>query len=101
MSRSYKKFPICKDHARTSKDCQKPKTFANHAVRRYLGISGGKAGYKKLYCSWNICDYRFYSCKSEKKFKALWDNGNFIIRKRFGNDYQEALQSWKKFYVRK
>ena len=101
MSRSYKKFPVLKDRARTSKDCQKPKTYANHAVRRYIGIPGGKSGFKKLYCSWDICDYRFRPCNNEKDFRHLWQNGSKTIQIWFGDDYAKALNEWKKYYIRK
>ena len=101
MSRSYKKFPVFKDRCRTSKNCQKPKTFANQAVRRYLGIPGGKAGYKKLYCSWNICDYRFYFCRNEEEFAFMWKNNHRRVHNWFGDNYTEALYFWKKCYIRK
>ncbi|MBD5142611.1 MAG: hypothetical protein HDT22_03240 [Ruminococcus sp.] len=109
MSRSYKKFPVVKDRASTSKNRQKPKTFANRTVRRSKIIPSGKAGFKKLYCSWNICDYRFLSRYSNEKFlKKAWDNGDMYIhvarwgdfRERF-QSYEEALQDWKRCYVRK
>ncbi|MBR0485229.1 MAG: hypothetical protein IJJ69_10700 [Oscillospiraceae bacterium] len=83
MSRSYKKFPVHKDRARTSKDREKPKTYANRAVRRSNGIPEGKAGYKKLYCSWIICDYRFYDCRNETEFKVLWKKGHSPVVRRY------------------
>ncbi len=98
MSRSYKKFPVIKDRARTSKDREKPKTYANRAVRRSNGIPGGKAGFKKLYCSWIICDYRFYECRNKTEFKVLWKKG---ILHWHGDTYAEALNDWKKYYIRK
>ena len=101
MSRSYKKFPVVKDRARTSKDRQKPKTYANRAVRRYSGIPGGKSGFKKLYCSWIICDYRFCHCRNERELKARWENDEKNIRLWFGEDYPKALNEWKKIYIRK
>ena len=53
MSRSYKHVPCCKDHTRGMKKC------ANRYIRRnYLVVPSGMA-YKKLFCSWNICDYKF------------------------------------------
>lgn len=97
MSRSYKKFPVCKDSA--SDACgRSPKNFANRAVRRSCFMPTGKAGYKKLYCNWCICDYRFYECRDEKRFKALWENG---VLRYFGDEYAEALNFWKKYYIRK
>lgn len=101
MSRSYKKFPVCKERCRTSEDYKKPKTFANRAVRHYPEIPGGRSGFKKIYCSWNICDYRFYLYRDEREFQAVWNRGNKKIRSWFGDDYEEALNYWKKYYVRK
>ena len=54
MSRSYKKFPFCK----CENSCKSGKKFANKKVRRHKKeISNGRS-YKKLYESWDICDYR-------------------------------------------
>ncbi len=54
MSRSYKHVPCCKDHNRGMKK------MCNRYVRRnYLVVPSGMA-YKKLFCSWNICDYKFF-----------------------------------------
>ncbi|MDE7121576.1 MAG: hypothetical protein K2O42_05385 [Oscillospiraceae bacterium] len=105
MSRSYKKFPVVKDRfrnrcSRTTKDRWKPKTFANRAVRRSKGIPGGKGGYRKIYCSWNICDYWIYEYSSKKSFKRAWDNGDEFLHRYFKN-YEEALWDWKKCYIRK
>lgn len=105
MSRSYKKFPVVKDRASTSKDRWKPKTFANRAVRRNKIVPSGKGGYRKIYCSWNICDYRIYEYSGEKSFKKAWDNGDEFLHRCFGTEYKTeyktALWNWKKCYVRK
>ena len=55
MSRSYRK-PIAVDGYK-SKWKPKAKQLANRAVRREELKSGGS--YKKVYNSWNICDYKF------------------------------------------
>jgi hypothetical protein len=52
MSRSRKKHPIVKDRNPGSK------RIANRKVRRIPDVPNGKA-YRKVYCSWNICDWRF------------------------------------------
>lgn len=58
MSRSYKKPWIC-DRSPYNKN------QANRKVRRYKRrIQNGKS-YKKLYCSYNICDYKWYYNKPE------------------------------------
>lgn len=54
MSRSRKRNPIIKQRARNVKAW---KRFASKAARRHDDISDG-AMYKRLYDSYNICDYR-------------------------------------------
>ena len=52
MSRSYRKFAVSKD-----RNSAYGKRAANKAVRRERdALHGGR--FKRLYCSWNICDYR-------------------------------------------
>lgn len=92
MSRSYKKTPICKD-----KNSQFGKRKANHTVRRAKDVPNG-GGFKKVYESWNICDYIFM--ETEKELKHEWDIGNEWLHKRYGT-YERALIAWKKSYVRK
>ena len=100
MSRSYKKFPVVKDCSNTSKDRFKPKTFANRAVRRAEQVPSGKSGFKKLYCSWDICDYRILWFLNEKELKRQWDNNESFLHDYYKN-YEEALYCWKKAYINK
>lgn len=62
MSRSYKK-PYVKDKS-NKKDGKKA---ANNKVKRTKEIGNGKQ-YKKVYNSWNICDYKF-RIDEDPKFK--------------------------------
>jgi hypothetical protein len=65
MSRSYKKTAGWTDHK--SPWSKIAKRFANKNVRNAIEIPNGGA-YKKFYCSWNICDYKFlYFSKKEVK----------------------------------
>ena len=60
MSRSYKRFAVCKDRTKEGK------LIANRLVRRKgLVVSGKSNAYRKLYCSYNICDYRFVETKKQ------------------------------------
>lgn len=56
MSRSYKRTPYCGDNKGKEK-----KRTANKAVRTYLKRNEeeiiSRKNYKKLYESWDICDY--------------------------------------------
>lgn len=71
MSRSYKKNPIIKDKNKGMKQ------IANKKVRHHKGnIANGNA-YKKLFSSYDICDYSFretyeeYLQQAESKEKAV------------------------------
>ncbi len=100
MSRSYKKFPVIKDRARTSKNRFKPKTFANRATRHCKEVPTGKSCFfKKIYCSWFISDYRFVDCMNETEVKRQWENEKYHYRE--CSTYKEALWEWKKYYIRK
>lgn len=67
MSRSYRKFPLCK----CERSCKWGKKQANKRVRRYKGeISNGR-NYKKLYESWEICDYAFSETWKEYSHSCL------------------------------
>lgn len=56
MSRSYKKTYGWTDQ-QTCKHSTWYKRQANRRVRRAKAVGDG-GGYKKLYCSWIICDFR-------------------------------------------
>lgn len=63
MSRSYKRVAVVKDRNRGQK------TVANRRVRRQAGLfQGGE--YKRLYETWNICDFQF-SCDNYALTKDL------------------------------
>ena len=52
MARSRKKVCVWKNH-----NSKHMKRFANKTVRHTKDIPNGMA-YKKLFCSWDICDYK-------------------------------------------
>ena len=62
MSRSYRK-PYNVEGPRNGKT--KEKRFASKKVRKSEYISDG-ASYKKMYCSYNICDYRIHQPDNKK-----------------------------------
>ena len=79
MSRSYKKNPVG--------TCTKNpigKKQANKKVRNTNYIPEGNA-FKKIYCSWNICDYKYdwrsWFTGKERASKKGIDEYNKIIRK--------------------
>ena len=67
MSRSYKRYPSWK----CGKSCKWGQRQANKRIRHTLqGISNGKA-YKKLYNSWDICDYKFVLFLKEEQVRYI------------------------------
>ncbi|NOU99444.1 hypothetical protein [Paenibacillus planticolens] len=94
MSRSYKKSPVCTDHS--SPRTRWAKRQAAKAVRRYDGIIENGRSYRKLFCSWDICDYRFYQTKEQAILE--WET-NVRLQSRFSKE--KMLRSWAKFYRRK
>lgn len=101
MSRSYRKFPIVK----CEKSCKWGKKQANRKVRRYKGdISSGNE-YKKVYDSWEICDYQWSEFKEDvisnfesgQKDKA--HNVDNFTHPRYYDTLEEALINWKKDYL--
>lgn len=98
MSRSYRKFPVSKESHHKDYCRIKAKDFANRAVRRYRNMPTGKGGYKKIYDSYFISDYRIVGCMNETELKREYENGN--LNWDFST-YQETLWFWKKWYIRK
>ena len=70
MSRSRKKNPVVCD--KTNKWAKKD---ANKKIRNTEDVGNGN-NYKKHYCSWNICDYKFWI----SKFDEFW-NYKKVLRK--------------------
>ena len=88
MSRSYKKVPCCKDYNRGMKQCAN-----RHLRRNYLDIPSGRA-YKKLFCSYDICDYRFFRTFSSYKKRIL----KYSHERHSDN---ELYKMWYKYYKMK
>lgn len=80
MSRSYKKTPVLKSSSTSSNNRNKRR--ANKRVRRAEYGLGKSKRYRKIYETWDICDYRFYV--------AMPDSSE-----------TEDREFWKKFYRRK
>ena len=99
MSRSFRRFAVLKDRAKTSKRRFKPKTCAARAVRR-SEIGGGKGAYRRYYCSWEISDYRITGEPDEKELRRRWENGDRHLRYRY-DSHEQAYRDWKKTYKRK
>lgn len=77
MSRSYKKNLVAKErNDKYNKKC------ANKKVRKAKDIPNGKA-YKKIYCSYDICDYAFMITNEEAIIDFWYKNETIDKHKRF------------------
>ncbi|MFD2334621.1 hypothetical protein ACFSR7_35710 [Cohnella sp. GCM10020058] len=95
MSRSFKKTPVCNDHA--TPYTRLAKRMASKAVRRYRDeIANGK-WYRKVYCSWDICDYRFYQTKRQATLE--WETTRSAWKRRWSQ--ADWINDWEKTYRRK
>ncbi|WP_150274860.1 hypothetical protein [Paenibacillus tepidiphilus] len=95
MSQSVKRSPAYTDHH--TPGTRWSKRHASKAVRRFTGgISSGK-WYRKLFCSWSICDYRFYKTKQQAIHEwetTPWRQERFPTR-------AEVINDWEKVFRRK
>ena len=82
MSRSYKKTPVVKDGCDNAGSRKYSKRRAHKKERKTQDLGNKSNYYRKVFETWNICDYRFYK------------------EKEIGMD-EEELQHWKKWYYRK
>ena len=74
MSRSYKKHPVAPDGVG-----YKSKKLANRKVRRSVDVLKGN-GYKKIYESWDIHDYKDYGDSFEtfyRKAVEYWEKTGY------------------------
>lgn len=101
MSRSYRKNPVGKDHNYGMKQC------ANKKVRRVLNRNPelrlkGKE-YKKLFESYDICDYWFPPKNFEEYFQSAikrWHEWQIYSwgRKEPFPDRKECYRDWIKYH---
>lgn len=105
MSRSYKRVPYCGDHKGKTK-----KRVANHHIRRRLNrdpdLRIDHGGYKRHFCSYDICDYYSF-CSWERYWRNELRNYE-ELRRMFPNsdrieipDKRKAYRRWLKWYRNK
>lgn len=130
MSRSWKKYPCVTDGSKR-KTLTPMKRFANKKVRHSKEFSSRAKGfYKKLFCSYDICDFVFVA--TEKDLEENWykeeieypktqvynvyrknEAGEYYVaerrtvtvpigplHKKFGT-FENYKNDWKKHYLRK
>lgn len=105
MSRSYKKHPWITDHH--VKSSSESKKFANKKVRHTKDLPNGGA-FKKVFCSYDICDFKFFQTKEEAIAEYEETLNDPKVSDRYREMFLEAyptlevwLWHWKKSYLRK
>lgn len=96
MSRSYKKNPIIKDRNKRMKQ------IANRKVRNYNeNIASGNA-YKKIFQSYDICDYSFRTTY-EEYLKSAESKENAVLNGGLGEYHLEdfSYKNWFKTFKMK
>lgn len=87
MSRSYKKYPFCKDR----QSSKWGKRYCNKIVRRTKDVPNGKA-YKKLVEPWDF----IYDCSSSQTWKEYKE-----WHKKWGYKEEPNYYDWYKYYIAK
>jgi hypothetical protein len=59
------------------------KRYANKTVRQFKGDLPNGKRYKRLFCSWNVCDWRYLFLRPSSK-------------RRLHRDYDRPWQAWSK-----
>ena len=103
MSRSYKKTPWFGDHKGKSK-----KRIANHHVRNWFkrnpDVILPPGAYKKIYCSWDICDYGWI-CTWEDYWNNCQRRHQEAIERGWEHymdlNKNEEYRRWLKYYKNK
>lgn len=68
MSRSYRRPWITDNYGNVSR--RRAKKWANREVRRFKGAIADGGQYRKIFCSWDICDYRIWA--GDGSFRAKY-----------------------------
>lgn len=93
MSRSYKKHPWATDSHKNKKFLKK---IANRRVRRFNHKLANGSAYRKLYQSYEICDYKFF-CSFIQAMKEISKE----IKEDEAKNEKEYWKDWHKYYRRK
>ncbi|WP_337103770.1 hypothetical protein [Paenibacillus sp. YIM B09110] len=94
MGKSVNKIPVCNDMS--SPNSSWAKRQASKAVRRYALDCGQGKWYRKVYCSYNICDYRIHQTLSKAIHEWETDRHWVMVHTR-----EALIQSWAKSFQRK
>lgn len=89
MSRSRKKNPVVSDYSRNYTKFAKRQ--ASRKVRYYKGYIPDGSHYKKLYCSWNIFDYKWFVYENEEPY--ICSNGVIHL---IGSNREDVKRAYRK-----
>lgn len=92
MSRSYKKHPYYTDGT-NGRVIQKK--WANKKVRKYTKEIENGRSYKKLFCSWNIHDYKYRQTWQEAK--EQYENSEFF---QWNQKRYPTLKDFYKYWIK-
>ena len=100
MSRSYKHTPRCGETKHKF-----AKKQANRIVRRNKLTEDypNHAGYKKMFCRWDICDYETVGITFEQFFAGEVDSW-YRWPHKYGEPFPTREEAWKEYqkrYIRK
>lgn len=94
MSRSYKKHYRVKDHNKGQK--QKANQIIRRGKNKLSNMKGGE--YKKMYPTWDICDYNWYWSK-EKAIKEWEDEeSEHYEGMAWRHSQYETLEKWLEYW---
>ena len=98
MSRSYKKTP----HCGLKKD-KFYKKYSNHKVRRIPvdAQSPKNKTYKKVICSWNICDYEEVGLSFEEYWEEILNNWRIRNNNSPIPNKEDVYKYYLKHFIRK
>ena len=68
------------------------KREASKAIRRFTGTIANGGSYRKVYPSWNICDFK---CEAANNYPYDYSGANVIVEKCKYDGAIETHQIWK------
>lgn len=96
MSRSRKKSHFVVDH--TARTTKKQKRLANKTVRRKKDFDVSGSVYKKIYPSWNICDYRYPWTKEEAIQEWYNEESPYYKGRAWRHSEFASLEKWLSYW---
>ena len=95
MSRSYRKSPRIKDHNKGVK------RLANKKIRRVNRLTPLKGGnYKKMYPTWDICDYNYYWSIEEAKDSWYEEESEHYKGYAWRHERFKTLENWLSYWAK-